>query len=120
MLNPQLRKQPDIDGPFRKVIPLSFVLLMFLASAGLAASPKEPKRVLLVYSEDKAHPANELTDAGIREVFGSSKLFDVLLHSEYLDLSRLSPPGRVRAGIDYLGQNCDRPDPCNHGGAARP
>jgi signal transduction histidine kinase len=103
-LNLQLRKQPDMDALFRRVIPLSLVLLMFLASAGLAASPKEQKRVLLLYSEEKAHPAHELTDAGIRAVFGSNELFDVVLYSEYLDLSRLSLPGHLRARIDYLGR----------------
>jgi PAS domain S-box-containing protein len=102
--NPHLRKEPDTYALFRKVVPLCFVLLLLFSSAALAASPKEPKRVLLLYSEDKAHPANELTDAGIRAVFGSSKLFNVLLHSEYLDLSRLSLPGHRRAGIDYLGR----------------
>jgi len=104
MLDLQLRKQPELNTLFHGVIPLGLVLLLLLSSAGLAASPREPKRVLILYSEDKAHPANELTDAGIREVFGSNRLFDVLLHSEYLDLSRLSLPGHVRAGIDYLGR----------------
>jgi hypothetical protein len=75
---------------FRKIIPLYFVLLLLLASAGLASSPKESKRVLLLYSEDKAHPAHGLTDGGIRAVFRSNKLFDVLVYSEYLDLSRFS------------------------------
>ena len=31
-----------------------------------AGQPKETKRVLVLYSEDKAHPAHELTDQGIR------------------------------------------------------
>ena len=39
----------------------------------------------MLYSEDKAHPAHELTDRGIRAVFRSNKLFDVQLYTEYLD-----------------------------------
>ncbi len=47
------------------------------------AESKETKRVLVLYSEDKAHPAHELTDQGIRAAFRSNKLFDVQLYTEY-------------------------------------
>ena len=38
------------------------------------------KNVLVLYSEDKAHPAHELTDRGIRSAFRSNKLFEVRLY----------------------------------------
>jgi hypothetical protein len=50
------RKEPDMDGLFRKAIPLGVVLLLPLSSAGLAASPMESKRVLVLYSLERGAP----------------------------------------------------------------
>jgi signal transduction histidine kinase len=83
-----------------KIIPLGLLLLLLLSSAGLNASTKESRQVLILYSEDKAHPAHELTDQGIRTAFRSNKLFDVKVFSEYLDLSRFK--GHDSATADYL------------------
>jgi PAS domain S-box-containing protein len=58
--------------------------------------------VLVLYSEDKAHPAHELTDQGIRVAFQANKLFDVQVYTEYLDVSRFSSPARAHALADYL------------------
>jgi PAS domain S-box-containing protein len=82
----------------------SLILALLLAPVldGYGALPQ--KRVLLLYSEDKEHPATELTDAGIRAAFGSNKLFDVRLYSEHLDLSRFSGRGYTRTVTDYLGR----------------
>lgn len=75
---------------------------------GESAGPGRPdlpqKRVLLLYSEDKAHPGHELTDQGIRAAFRSNKLFDVQLFSEYLDLSRFGGTGHDSATADYLSR----------------
>lgn len=75
---------------------------------GESAAPGRPdlpqKQVLILYSEEKAHPAHELTDRGIRAVFQSNKLFDVQLYTEYLDLSRFRGPGHARAMADYLNR----------------
>ena len=62
------------------------------------------KNVLVLYSEDKAHPAHELTDQGIRSAFRSNTLFDVQLYNEYLDVSRFSGPAHAHAFADYLGR----------------
>ncbi|MGZ6220148.1 MAG: PAS domain S-box protein, partial [Syntrophales bacterium] len=88
---------------------LCLVLLIWqLTVAALAqAQPQNPldrKNVLVLYSEDKAHPGHELTDRGIRSVFQSNKLFDVQLYTEYLDLSRFSGPDYTRTVTDYLGR----------------
>ena len=80
----------------------ALLLLLLLVQSLYAAESKETKTVLVLYSEDKAHPAHELTDQGIREAFRSNKLFDVQLYTEYLDLSRFSSPAHARALADYL------------------
>jgi len=82
------------------------VLLLLSGRDGSSASPsqKPQKRVLLLYSEDKSHPAHELTDTGIREAFRSNRLFDVRVYTEYLDVTRFSGPGHARAVADYLGR----------------
>ncbi len=54
------------------------------------------------YSEDKAHPADEMTDQGIRSGFRSNTLFDVQLYNEYLDGSRFTDRANARALADYL------------------
>ena len=86
----------------RFISPALLVLLLLQPLFG--AEAREAKRGLVLYSEDKAHPAHELTDGGIRAVFRSNKLFDVQLYTEYLDLSRFSGPGHTRAVTDYLGR----------------
>jgi PAS domain S-box-containing protein len=85
-----------------KIIPLVLALPLLLCSAGLAASPKESKRVLILYSEEKGHPAHDLTDQGIRGAFRSNKLFEVQVYAEYLDVSRFSGPGHAALMADYL------------------
>jgi PAS domain S-box-containing protein len=67
-----------------------------------AGQPPETKRVLVLYSEDKAHPAHGLTDQGIRSIFLSNTRFDIQLYSEYLDASRFSGPIIALAFADYL------------------
>jgi PAS domain S-box-containing protein len=85
---------------FRILAPALLVLLLFQPLR--AAEPGETKRILILYSEDKAHPAHELTDQGIRTAFRSNKRFNVQLYTEYLDLSRFSSPAHVQTMADYL------------------
>jgi len=67
-----------------------------------AGQPLETKRVLVLYSEDKAHPAHELTGQGIRSGFLSNTLFDVQLYHEYLDVTRFGSPANAQTFADYL------------------
>ena len=85
---------------YRIVLPALSVLLLFQPLS--AAEPREAKRVLILYSEDEAHPAHEMTDQGIRAAFGSNKFFNVQLYTEYLDVSRFGEPSHARATADYL------------------
>jgi len=82
------------------VCPALLLLLIFQPLYG--AEPKEAKRVLVLYSEDKTHPAHEMTEQGIREGFRSNPLFDVQLYTEYLDVSRFGDPPYARAMADLL------------------
>jgi PAS domain S-box-containing protein len=80
------------------------MLVLVFAPAFDAHGSLPKKQVFLLYSEDKAHPAHELTDRGIRAVFQSNKLFDVQLYTEYLDLSRFRGSRHARAMADYLNR----------------
>jgi len=82
------------------VCPALLLLLIFQPLYG--AEPKEAKRVLVLYSEDKTHPAHEMTEQGIQEGFRSNPLFDVQLYTEYLDVSRFGDPPYARAMADLL------------------
>ena len=53
-----------------KFIIYSLILVLVFAPAFDAHGSLPQKRVLLLYSEDKAHPAHELTDGGSAPSFG--------------------------------------------------
>ena len=78
------------------------VLLLLLAQRLFATELKETKRVLVLYGDDKAHPAHELTDRGLRAELRSSRLFDVQVYPEYLDTSRFGGSDYVRTTADHL------------------
>jgi hypothetical protein len=85
-----------------KITPAAILLLVFLVQPLCAEEPKETKRVLILYSEDKDHPAHELTDRGIRATFESNKRFHIRLYTEYLDAARFGSPAHTRAFAAYL------------------
>jgi hypothetical protein len=75
-----------------KIIICSLILVLVFAPAFDAHGSLPQKRVLLLYSEEKTHPAHELTDRGIRAAFRSNKFFEVQFYTSGGE-SRL---GRVR------------------------
>ena len=87
--------------------PLSITLLLIvlLSVPGMAAqSPsetRETKRVLVLYSLDKGHPAHGLTEQGISEVFRANREFDVQLYPEYLDMGRFPGPAQAEAMAEF-------------------
>jgi len=87
-----------------KIIICSLILGLVFAPAFDAHGSLSQKRVLVLYSEDKDHPAHGLTEQGIRAAFRSNKFFEVQLYTEYLDLSRFKGPGHARAMADYLNR----------------
>jgi hypothetical protein len=84
------------------IAPAALVLSILLAQASHATEPTETKRILVLYGEDKAHPAHELTDPGLRAEFRSSRLVDVQLYPEYLGTSRLGGSGYALTLADHL------------------
>jgi PAS domain S-box-containing protein len=97
----------SVNRPFRslfsrRITSVALALVLLLSAGSLAATPKESKRVLILYSEEKGHPGHDLTDQGIRAAFRSNKLFEVQVYAEYLDLSRFSGPGHAALMADYL------------------
>jgi PAS domain S-box-containing protein len=81
---------------------ITIIFLVLLVQPLVAAMPKETKRVLIVYSQDKWHPAHELTERGMRVVFDSNSTYTVQLSAEYLDLGLYSGPTHARAMADFL------------------
>jgi PAS domain S-box-containing protein len=84
-----------------RLIAPALLLLLFIQPL-YAAEPRQTKRVLVIYSDDVDHPAHQMTQRGIRAVFGSSKLFDVQLYTEYLDVSRFGGLANDRAMVNLL------------------
>lgn len=78
------------------------VLLLLLLPPLYAAEPRETKRVLVLYSDDENQPAHQMTQQGIRAAFGSNKLFDVQLYTEYLDVTRFGGFPHARSMADLL------------------
>ncbi len=85
-----------------KIIVCSLMLVPVLAPVFDAHGSLPPKRVLVLYSEDKAHPAHQLTERGILSAFGLNKAFDVQLYTEYLDVTRFGAISQARATADFL------------------
>ena len=79
----------------------AFLLFQFFPPLS-AAEPGEAKRVLVLCSEDKDIPGQEMVEQGIRAGFRSNKSFEVKLYTEYLDSSRFGGHSHNRATADYL------------------
>ncbi len=60
------------------------LLLLLIFHPLFAAEPREAKQVLVLYSEDRDNPGQEMAEQGIRAGFRSNKPFDVQLYTEYL------------------------------------
>jgi PAS domain S-box-containing protein len=84
-----------------RILPITLLVLLLFQPLS-AAKPTEAKRVLVLYSEDRDHPAHQMTDQGIREGFSKNKFFDIELYGEYLDVARFGGPSRARAMADFL------------------
>jgi PAS domain S-box-containing protein len=75
---------------------------LLLAQPLHAAVPKETKRVLILYSLDKWHPAHNVTEQAMRKKFRENSLFDIHEYAEYLDLGRFHEPEHARAMAEFL------------------
>ena len=82
------------------VFPVFLVLL--LPHPVSTAAPREVKRVLILHSERKDNPGQELTEQGIREVLLENQHYDIKVFIEYLDVSRFGTPAHATAISDCL------------------
>jgi hypothetical protein len=90
------RGAEEIDGliAMKRVfyfVPVVLLLLIFQPFA--AAEAGETRRVLVLSSEDRDNPGQEMVEQGIRAGFRSKKDFETQLYTEYLDAyyTRRSP-----------------------------
>lgn len=95
---PRLRTAMKIGQSTAAVLLPLFLLLQPV----YAEKPKETKTILVLYSEEKGHPAHDLTDRGMMAILGSNESFDLRLYTEYLDMSRFSGPRHLRNLTEYL------------------
>ena len=88
-----------------KLILIMMFLFTLLPSSALSATnpiSMETKRVLILYSLDKGHPAHGLTEQGISEILQANQQFAVQLYSEYLDVGRFPVPVQSGAMANFL------------------
>jgi len=82
------------------------ILLLTLQPITILAAPSpatlETKRLLVLYSLDKGHPAHGLTEKGISEGLQANRQFNVQLFTEYLDMGRFPDPGQAGAMAAFL------------------
>jgi signal transduction histidine kinase len=82
-----------------------FVLLgLLLTVEGLVPSlaAKETKRVLILYGQEKGHPAHNLTEQGLHAAFQTTPSVDIQLYTEYLDVGRFPGPRHSATVSDFL------------------
>lgn len=77
-------------------------ILFLIAGAVPSQAGKDTKRILVLYSQEKGHPAHDLTEKGIRAAFLSNSSFDVQFYTEYLDVGRFQGPSHAAIVADYL------------------
>ena len=80
-------------------------LLSLPLSTGWAhpsVAAKETRQVLVLFSQERGHPAHELTEQGIRQAFRSNPAFVVELYIEYLDVARFSDPSQAATEAHFL------------------
>lgn len=70
--------------------------------AQLLPAAKETRRVLVLFTQEKGHPAHDMTEQGILEVFRADPTFDETLYIEYLDLGRFSDPSQAAELAGFL------------------
>jgi PAS domain S-box-containing protein len=80
----------------------SALLLLLIFQPLYGVEPGEMKRVLILYSEDKTHPAHQMIEQGIESTFQSNHHFALQLYTEYLDVSRFGDLPHAQVMADFL------------------
>jgi PAS domain S-box-containing protein len=76
--------------------------LLLLTSHRATAASKDPRRVLLIYADEKDLPMNLLIDAKLRSSFREKLGDGVELFSEYMDVSRFPDQRFHRKLLEFL------------------
>lgn len=87
-----------------------FLVLLFLLplsawDVSASLQQKTHKRILVIYGQDRMHPAHEPTEKGILSVVTSDPTFDIEIYPEYMDASRFQGSGYAAL--------CIQTGPCN-------
>ena len=88
--------------PFNNIVIFLSSLLFLLGVVVPSLAAKETKRVLILYSQEKGHPAHDLTERGLSEAFQTSPSVNIQLYTEYLDVGRFPGPGHISTVADFL------------------
>ena len=101
-----------MNAKIRTLLRTIVLLVIITMSAGLNLCPaqgndslgggKTRKQVLILYSQPLDFPATEMTAQGIREIFFNNSEFNILVFTEFLDLSRFRNSEQIRALADLL------------------
>jgi PAS domain S-box-containing protein len=88
----------------RALIALIVSLASDTASAGIPAeaSAKPPRRVLVLYSDERLLPANIIMDEAIRATFSVGTSSQVEFYSEFLDLARFPGEAQQQRQRDFF------------------
>ena len=81
---------------------LNFLTLLLLSSITPASAAQNPRRVLLLYADEKNLPMNLLIDSRLRSTFREKLGDGVELYSEYIDVSRFPDKAYPRKLIEHL------------------
>lgn len=77
-------------------------ILFLLLRSVMPIEAKEQKRVLIIYAQDKWHPAHELTEKGIHSVLDLNLTYDIQLYAEYLDVANFPSSAQTNAAAEYI------------------
>jgi len=85
-----------------RYLTLISIIFFLLPGSALPIEAKEQKHVLIIYAQDKSHPAHELTEKGIHSVLDSNLPYDIQLYAEYLDVANFPSSAQMNAAAEYI------------------
>jgi hypothetical protein len=79
------------------------VIMAWAGSSVVAQTTIPPRRVLVLYSDERLLPANLIADEAIRATFAAESKGRIEFHSEFLDVSRFPGEAQQQRERDFLG-----------------
>lgn len=87
---------------FANILVVVFVQISIFFGVALSSEVKEKKNILILYSEDRWHPAHHATEKGMLYVFESNTDLNISLHAENLNISEFYTSKNRKATADIL------------------